>query len=117
MSRNPAGREAPHPAAIPGGGWWTILKRVWNTSNDQALWVAAAGVAFFGFYTLIPTLALLVLSYGMLGGGGTVQSWIQELEAVLPDEAMKAIFGSLVATARGSGDQFGSRPWKSGSRK
>ncbi|UEM20650.1 YihY/virulence factor BrkB family protein [Skermanella mucosa] len=102
-----SGQEAAHPAAISRAGWWVILKRVWNTSNDQALWVAAAGVAFFGFYTLIPTLALLVLSYGLLGGGTAVRSWIQELEAILPDEAMRAIFGNLVATARGSGDQFG----------
>lgn len=105
--RERSGREAAHPAAIPGAGWWTILKRVWRISGDKALWVAAAGVAFFGFYTLIPTLALLVLSYGLLGGGAVVQSWIQELEVILPDEAMRAIFGNLVATARGSGDQFG----------
>ena len=101
------GTAAAHPAAIPDTGWWAILKRVWQASSQQALWVAAAGVAFFAFYALVPMLAVLVLTYGQLVGSDPVQAQMHELRAVLPEEAMRAMFGQLMATARGSGDRFG----------
>ncbi|EWY42646.1 ribonuclease [Skermanella stibiiresistens SB22] len=101
------GEHADHPAAIPDAGWWGILKRVWYRLVDKAIWVSAAGVAFFGFYTLVPLLALLVISFGLLGGGGDVQHRMSQLEVILPDEAMRTLFGDLMATARGSGDRFG----------
>jgi membrane protein len=53
------GTAAAHPAAIPDIGWWAILKRVWQASSEKALWVAAAGVAFFVFYALVPMLGIL----------------------------------------------------------
>jgi len=57
--------------AVSYSGWWKILKRTYRTSTDKGLWVAAAGVAFFAFYTLIPTLAVLIVTYGTMGGGST----------------------------------------------
>ena len=78
-----------------------------RTASERALWVAAAGVAFFAFYTLIPTLAVLVVTYGMLGGSDDVHARMGELGTVFPDEAMQALFGQLMDTAKGTGSHFG----------
>jgi len=94
--------------AVSYNGWCNILKRTYRTSSDKGLWVAAAGVAFFAFYTLIPTLAILIVTYGMLGGGDDeVHARMSELGAVFPDEAMQALFGQMMATARNTGSHFG----------
>src|SRR3954464_4912594 len=93
--------------AVSYKGFWTIIRKTLQTASERALWVAAAGVAFFAFYTLIPTLAVLVVTYGMLGGGDDVHARMQELGTVFPDEAMQALFGQLMDTAKGTGNQFG----------
>jgi membrane protein len=93
--------------AVSYKGFWTITRKTLQTASERALWVAAAGVAFFAFYTLIPTLAVLVVTYGMLGGGDDVHARMQELGTVFPDEAMQALFGQLMDTAKGTGNQFG----------
>ncbi len=69
--------------------------------------MAAAGVAFFAFYTLIPTLAVLIVTYGMFGGGDDVHARMRELGDVFPDEAMQALFGQMMDTAKDTGTGFG----------
>jgi membrane protein len=93
--------------AVSCKGCWNIVRRTYRTASERALWVAAAGVAFFAFYTLIPTLALLVVTYGMLGGGNEVHARMHELGTVFPDEAMQALFGQMMDTAKNTGTGFG----------
>ena len=100
-------RSAAHPDEISDAGWWEILKRVWQASSEKSLWVAAAGVAFFAFYALIPMFAVLVLVYGLFVGTETVQSRMQELGGVLPEEAVEALYNQLIGTARDAGASFG----------
>jgi membrane protein len=100
-------RNAAHPVEISDAGWWEILKRVWQASSEKSLWVAAAGVAFFAFYALIPMFAVLVLVYGLFVGTETVQVRMQELGGVLPDEAIRALYNQLMGTARNTGASFG----------
>ena len=100
-------RSAAHPDEISDAGWWEILKRVWQASSEKSLWVAAAGVAFFAFYALIPMFAVLVLVYGLFVGTETVQGRMQELGGVLPEEAVEALYNQLIGTARDAGASFG----------
>jgi membrane protein len=100
-------RNAAHPDEISDAGWWEILKRVWQASSEKSLWVAAAGVAFFAFYALIPMFAVLVLVYGLFVGTETVQGRMQELGGVLPEEAVEALYNQLIGTARDAGASFG----------
>lgn len=103
----PAAGMAWGKMALSYSGWWKILKGTYRTSTDKGLWVAAAGVAFFAFYTLIPTLAVLIVTYGALGGGGDVHDRMSELGPVFPDQAMQALFGQMMDTARDTGTGFG----------
>lgn len=100
-------RNASHPEEISNAGWWEIVKRVWQASTEKSLWVAAAGVAFFAFYAMIPMFAVLVLVYGLFVGTETVQTRMQELGGILPDEAIKALYNQLMGTARETGASFG----------
>ena len=100
-------RNATHPDEISNAGWWEVLKRVWQASSEKSLWVAAAGVAFFAFYALIPMFAVLVLVYGLFVGTETVQARMQELGSVLPEEAIKVLYNQLMGTARDTGASFG----------
>jgi membrane protein len=98
-------RNAVHPDEISDAGWWEILRRVWRASSEKSLWVAAAGMAFFAFYALIPMFAVLV--YGLFVGTETVQSRMPELGGVLPEEAVEALYNQLIGTARDAGASFG----------
>ena len=101
------GSKSAGEMAVSYKGCWNILKRTYRTSSDRGLWVAAAGVAFFAFYTLIPTLAVLIVTYGILGGGDDVHARMRELGDVFPDEAMQALFGQMMDTAKDTGSGFG----------
>src|SRR4051812_27166457 len=93
--------------AVSYKGWWNILKRTYQTSSDRGVWGAAAGVAFFAFYTLIPPLAILIVTHGIFGGGEDVHARMRELGTVFPDEAMQALFGQMMDTAKDTGSGFG----------
>lgn len=101
------GCDANHPGDIPGAGWWAVARRVWGTTTEKGLWVAAGGVAFFTFFALIPALGIVVQTYGLFVGHDAIASKVGELGGVLPDKAMNALVGQLMGTAADAGQGFG----------
>ncbi len=53
---------AASPAALPLRGWSRTLVRVYREAGKDNLGLISAGVAYYGFLTLIPALGALVLS-------------------------------------------------------
>jgi membrane protein len=63
-------------------------------SRDN-LSLVAAGVAFYALLSLFPAMAMLVSLYGMISDPGQIAAQINNLENILPPEAMKLLTGTL----------------------
>jgi len=85
------------------GAWWQVLKRAWAESSDDNIGLIAAGIAFYGFTTIVPLLASIVLIYGLVADTSTVVSNIRALFGVLPDDAARLI-GDQLATVVGTSE-------------
>ena len=99
------GAEADKPTEIPAKGWWQVVKRGWREASDDQVPLLGAGVAFFGFLSLFPTLAAFTLIYGLVADPATISSQTQSLTASLPPEAAALLVGQL--------DQLASAPQQS----
>ena len=93
--RTAAGQHADHPGALPGKGWWQVLKRtVAQISSDHVLLVAA-GVTFYVLLALFPALAALVSVYGLFADPATIQDHLGTLQGVLPGGALEILESQL----------------------
>jgi membrane protein len=89
------GGGADKPTEIPKRGWLQIVKRGWAEAKADQVPLLAAGVAFYGFLALFPSLIALVLIYGLVADPAQIASQIGQLTAALPDEASKIITDQL----------------------
>lgn len=85
------GRYAEHPWQIPLLGWRDILLRVWNQMFAHNVFIVAAGVAFYGLFSLFPALATLVSIYGLLFDVDDVREQLNALAGLFPSEAWGVI--------------------------
>lgn len=98
-----------HPARKKGDAaqdtaarWWTIAKATWAESSKDNLGLIASGVAFYAFLAFVPTLAAVVLSYGLFAEPEQVARHISVLAGIMPDEAARLIgtqLSDMVETA------------------
>ncbi len=92
------------PAALPLTGWGRTLLRVYKESGKDNLGLISAGVAYYGFLTLIPALGALVLTYGLVTDPGEVATQMRAIVQHVPADAAKLIdeqLTSVVTTATG----------------
>lgn len=83
--------EAEGSAQTTGAKWWAIAKATWAESSKDNLSLIASGVAFYGFLAFVPTLAAVVLSYGLFAEPEQVARHISALAGIMPDEAAQLI--------------------------
>jgi len=91
------GRGAHWPIHIGWMGWKDILWRTWIESLKDDIGLIAAGVAFYGFLAIVPTLAVFVLGYGLFADPQTVSEHLRLLFALLPQDAATLIGDQLVS--------------------
>ena len=60
------GGEADKPTEIPAKGWLQVVKRGWAEAKADQVPLLAAGVAFYAFLALFPSLIATVLIYGLV---------------------------------------------------
>ena len=92
-----AGRGADSPGEIPKRGWWAILKRTYQVMGDKDLGLMCAGVAFYGFLSIFPIVAAVVLIYGLVASPQTLQSQLEVLQPGIPEAAYNIIQERLTA--------------------
>ena len=101
------GRAAERPAAIPGRGWWDILRRVRRSLARDHIWVAAAGVAFCTLFAAIPGVAVLVASYATLVDPAAAHRQLEMTGGLLPAAASAFLADQMQAIAAASTLHFG----------
>ncbi|WP_174298468.1 YihY/virulence factor BrkB family protein [Sphingomonas bacterium] len=100
----PAAPPAASLSRLPLTGWGRALVRVYRESAKDNLGLISAGVAYYGFLTLIPALGALVMTYGLVTDPGDVASQMRAIVQHVPADAAKLIgdqLTSVVTTATG----------------
>ena len=74
--------------------------------RQHTLTVIAAGVAFYAFLALVPTLIVLVSLFGLVAEPADIQVQVDELGRALPESANELITDQLVSISRTSGSSL-----------
>ncbi|MBA3576017.1 MAG: YihY/virulence factor BrkB family protein [Sphingomonas sp.] len=78
------GHQADSPWQLPLSGWKDVAVRTWHQSSKDNVSIVAAGVAFYGFLAMVPMLAAIILTYGLVADPQTVVRHAGDLTNVLP---------------------------------
>ncbi|ADB31021.1 ribonuclease BN [Kribbella flavida DSM 17836] len=97
--RDVPGADAERPGEIPAGGWWRIVRRAWKEASTDQVPLLAAGVAFFGFLSLFPAVAAIVLGYGLVAEPSQMRSQVEELTAAVPASARDILLQQVESLA------------------
>jgi membrane protein len=92
---------------MPRKAWRDILIRTWNESGTDNVGLVSAGVAFYGFLAFVPTLAALVLCYGLFADPSTIADHLRSLFRLLPEEAARLIGEQLLSVTNSGAEKKG----------
>lgn len=95
MAIQAKGKNADKPSEIPFKGWKEIFLRVKDQVADDHVQIVSAGVAFYFFLSLFPTLSALVSIYGLVMEPSGVEQQMERLLGTLPTQAHELVSGIL----------------------
>ncbi|MEO0751328.1 MAG: YihY/virulence factor BrkB family protein [Pseudomonadota bacterium] len=101
------GRSATAPYAIPPRGWLDIIWRIWTRLSRNRIGLVAAGVAFYGLFSLFPAITAAVATVGLIFDAQLLLERADFLLAALPDAAGELITAQIAQVANASGDSLG----------
>ena len=108
MARNTSrGRHADRPSEIPAKGWRDIALRVKDEISNDHVSVVAAGVAFFGLLAIFPAIGALMSIAGLVMDPASIESQLESVVAVLPENAASILQEQARAVAANSGTGLG----------
>ena len=107
MKENDKGRSADKPRDIPGAGWKEVMMRVKDQIATDNISIVAAGVAFYFFLALFPTLAAIISIYGLFTEPMEVERHMEQLTAVLPQSTQELLTDRLRSIAQQSDSTLG----------
>lgn len=102
-----AGEGARSPLQVPAKGWLAIAQRTWKEMDDDNIGIIAAGIAFYVFAAIVPTLGAVVLSYGLFADAETVRHNVEAVFASLPRDAASIITDQLLTVTDSAKDKQG----------
>jgi membrane protein len=89
------GGDAAKPTEIPKRGWLQVVKRGWAEAKADQVPLLGAGVAFYGFLALFPSLIAIVLIYGLVADPAQIANQVGQLSGALPEDARRIITDQL----------------------
>lgn len=79
----------------------TSARRVKRRADDHFLTLVAAGVAFYAFLALVPTIVVAMTLYGMVADPADIEQRIGDQAGGVPDEVRALLVAQIRATANG----------------
>lgn len=67
--------------------FWRVFVTVWNTAERSNLGLIAAGVAFFGMFSIFPAIAALIAVFGLVADPSVVETQLDLMTDLIPPEA------------------------------
>jgi membrane protein len=83
---------------VTASTWLDFLRAFRSGAREDGVTLIAASVAFYGFLSVVPTLATLVSVYGLIADPDDIKQ-LRVLSALLPPEALAIVSGELVRLA------------------
>ncbi len=106
-ARTERGRRAQSPGQIPAKGWRDIAFRVWGELTADHVTVVSAGVAFFGLLAIFPAIGALMSITGLFMDPAAIESQLEEVASVLPQNAASILQEQARSVASNSGTGLG----------
>ena len=85
------GQEAQWPHQIPFRGWKDIGKRVWHEMKVDHVQIVSAGVAFYFFLSIFPTIVAAISIYSLVLEPSQIEAQFSRLDLILPEKAFGMI--------------------------
>ncbi len=101
------GHEAEKPYHIPLAGWVDIGKRVFSEIKKDHVQIVSAGVGFYFFLALFPTIVAAISVYSLVLETSRIQEQISRLSTILPDQAYGMIINILQPVLEQSKKEIG----------
>jgi membrane protein len=98
------GTQARRPSAIPLRGWWQVTRRGWRESQEDNVPLLSAGVAFWLFLSLFPSVIALITVYGLVTDPQEAARQVEQVATALP-EAARSTLVEQVEQIAGSQEQ------------
>ncbi|MCY7281596.1 MAG: YihY/virulence factor BrkB family protein [Sphingomonas bacterium] len=92
---------------MPLSAWREVATRTWRKASKDNAGLVAAGVAFYAFIAIVPTLGAIVLAYGLIATPATVLLNMQSLAKILPGEIATLIADQLIDVVTSSSQRKG----------
>lgn len=99
--------EAERPHHIPFVGWLDIGKRVFSEIKSDHVQIVSAGVAFYFFLALFPTIVAAISVYSLVLEPSQIQEQISRLSTILPNQAFGMISDILQPVLKQSDKEIG----------
>src|SRR5690606_23886639 len=91
--------DAPTAGPSRRPGRFAIIRKAWAESKQDRLPLVAAGVAFYAFLAIIPTLIAAVLVYGLVSDPEDVTRQVEEYASALPGGAQELLTEQMTSLA------------------
>ena len=96
----------PSPADLSKADYFAILKRAVKESLDDHITNLAAALAYYAFLALPAALLVALGLFSVLAGPSAIQSVVDRLGSVVPEQATELIEGSLTRMSENAGSGF-----------
>ncbi len=90
-TRKYRGEDAQWPHQIPLAGWIDIGKRTFHEMKADNVQIVAAGVAFYFFLSVFPTIIATISVYSLVIEPDQIREQISKLSLILPEQAFGMI--------------------------
>jgi membrane protein len=101
------GHNAEKPTQIPPKGWKDIALRVKNRLTKDHVTLVSAGIAFYFFLAIFPSIAAALSLYGLVMEPAQVEHQMSQLVNVLPEQAHQMISDILKQQSEKPGSSLG----------
>lgn len=88
-------------------GKFKILKQAWAAAKEDRLPLVAAGVAFYAFLSIVPTLIAVVLIYGLVSDPSQVADQVETYASALPTSAQELLTEQMTTLAEAPRQSLG----------
>jgi len=107
QKRKYRGEDAKWPHHIPLRGWVDIGKRVWHEMQVDHVQIVSAGVGFYFFLAIFPTIVAAISIYSFVLEPAQIEEQISRLNLILPEKAFEMITDILNPVIRQTKKEIG----------
>ncbi len=94
------GNGATRPAEFEVRDWQRVAARIWTNIGAHSLSIIAAGIAFFGVFSIFPAIAALIALYGLVSDPAEIGYSLKQVEPFLPPDTYSILERQVTDLAR-----------------